>query len=85
VDAFEKSMKALYCTGLEPHGAEEKSVYSVANNDYGKRGIEQLRTILGYEGEFEYDAVAIEAVQQKRYAEMNLDLWFGVPKERTSS
>lgn len=55
-------MVDTYYSGLEPHGAEEKNVYTVANNDYSKHGIEQLRKIVGIEGEFEYDPVAIEEV-----------------------
>jgi hypothetical protein len=40
--------------------AEKEYCFTVQNNEYGKAGIQQLRDILGIEGEFEYDAQVLE-------------------------
>lgn len=58
-----------YYAGMQPFDDSEKAyTHVIDNNDYGKPGLEHLRTIVGITGDFEYDRTAIENVQQARYA-----------------
>jgi len=74
-------MKGVFYNGLEAHQADEPNCTIIMNNDYSKHGIQQLRDFLEIKGEFEYDAQAIQDVQTKRYAEMDIEQF--MCKERT--
>lgn len=66
IDTFYKNK---FYSGLQPFDESEKAyTHVIDNNDYGKPGIQHLRTIVGITGDFEYDATALENVQQARYA-----------------
>lgn len=75
-------MDATFYHGLEDYHSDEKNVYTINNNDYGKPGVQHLREIVGLTGDFEYDATAIEDVQQARYAKMSVDQWKDVTKDK---
>ena len=84
MDGFNKWMEVTYYQGFDLHTEHEKEYcHTVHNSEYGKAGIQQLRDILGIEGEFNYDAKAIEDVQTARYAKMNLKAYFVEEKERS--
>lgn len=68
-------MTGEYYCGWEEYEASETNVFTINNNNYDKEGIKHLRDIVGLSGDFEYDTVAIENVQQARYAEMNIEGW----------
>jgi len=57
MDGFNKWMEVTYYQGFDLHTEHEKEYcHTVRNSEYGKAGIQQLRDILGIEGEFNYDA-----------------------------
>jgi hypothetical protein len=71
---FDKYCMAEYYSGQEDFLPDEKNCYVIDNNEYGEAGIKHLREIIGLSGEFTYDVKALEDVQQKRYAEMNMEM-----------
>ena len=47
---------------MEDYSASEPNVFTIENNSYSKEGIAALRKIVEIEGDFEYDAAALEEV-----------------------
>jgi len=71
-EAFDKWVTGTFYDGYEAYDESEKECFTIDNNDYGKPGIKALRTIVGLEGDFEYDIAAIEEVQHERFKKLNM-------------